>query len=134
MLLDYIVSQREIKANPTKIKAKQGLKKAEDLADVQKLTGCIAALSRFISRLGEKTIPLYRLLKKSDKFVWDKEADDAFELLKKTLAEAPVLVAPAPKEPLLLCHSRTACSQCGGGSREKGRRKGIHSTEGSLLC
>ena len=38
--------------------------------------------SRFISRLGEKAGPLYRLLKKSDKFLWDKEADDAFEGLK----------------------------------------------------
>ena len=78
------------------------MKKPEELKAVQKLTGCIAALSRFISRLGEKAIPLYRLLKKSDKFVWDQEADDAFEMLKKSLAEAPVLAAPAPKEPLLL--------------------------------
>ena len=78
-----LCSQRGIEANPAKIKAIQGLKKPEELKDVQKLTGCIAALSRFISRLGEKAIPLYRLLKKSDKFVWDQEADDAFELLKK---------------------------------------------------
>ena len=34
--------------------------------------------------------------------MWDQEADDAFELLKKSLAEAPVLAAPTPKEPLLL--------------------------------
>ena len=93
MLLGYIVSQRGIEANPAKIKAIQGLKKPEELKDVQQLTGCIAALSRFISRLGEKAIPLYRLLKKSDKFVWDQEADDAFETLKKSLAEAPVTAA-----------------------------------------
>ena len=84
MLLGYIVSQRGIEANPAKIKAIQSLKKPEELKDVQQLTGCIAALSRFISRLGEKAIPLYRLLKKSDKFVWDQEADDAFETLKKS--------------------------------------------------
>ena len=72
------------------------------MKDVQKLTGCVAALSRFISRLGEKAGPLYRLLKKSDKFLWDKEADDAFEELKKTLSTAPVLAAPTDKEPVLL--------------------------------
>ena len=35
---------------------------------VQRLTGCMAALSRFISRLGEKGMPFYKLLKKVDKF------------------------------------------------------------------
>jgi ribonuclease HI len=35
---------------------------------VQRLTGCMAALSRFISRLGEKGLPFYKLLKKVDKF------------------------------------------------------------------
>ena len=47
-------------------------------------------------------MPLYRLLKKSEKFLWDKEEEGAFELLKKTLAEAPILAAPTPKKPLLL--------------------------------
>ena len=41
-------------------------------------------------------------MKKTDKFVWDQEADDAFALLKKTLSEAPVLAAPESKEPMLM--------------------------------
>ena len=65
-------------------------------------TGCVAALCRFISRLGEKAGPLYRLLKKSDKFLWDEEADRAFEELKKTLSTTPVLAAPTDKEPMQL--------------------------------
>jgi hypothetical protein len=36
--------------------------------------GCLAALSRFISRLGEKGLPLYRLLKKHERFSWTTEA------------------------------------------------------------
>ena len=63
---------------------------------------CCAALSRFISRLGEKAIPLYRLLKKTDNFDWTGEANDAFEALKKQLSEAPILAAPQKKEPMLL--------------------------------
>ena len=70
--------------------------------DVQKLTCCLAALSRFISRLGEKALPLYRLIKKSDTFEWTPEAEVAFIELKALLSTQPVLVAPVSKEPLLL--------------------------------
>ena len=35
------------------------------LLDVQKFTGCLASISRFISRLGEKALPLYQLMKKT---------------------------------------------------------------------
>ena len=77
-LLGFIVSERGIEANPEKIKAIHNLQRLTCLKDVQKLTGCVADLSRFISRLGEKAGPLYRLLKKSDKFLWDKEAESAW--------------------------------------------------------
>ena len=69
---------------------------------VQKLIGCLAALSRFISHLGEKALPLYRLMKKFDKFEWTDEADAAFAELKTLLSTQPVLAAPISKEPLLL--------------------------------
>ena len=68
-LLGYIVSERGIEANPEKINAIMSLQKPASIKGVQRLTGCVAALSRFISRLGEKAIPLYRPLKKNDKFV-----------------------------------------------------------------
>jgi hypothetical protein len=58
---------------------------------VQRLSGCMAALSRFISRLGEKGMPFYKLLKKVDKFQWTIEAQEALEALKKFLTTAPVL-------------------------------------------
>jgi hypothetical protein len=73
------------------------------LHDVQKLAGRVAALSRFITRLGEKALPFYALMKKSDnKFEWTEEADTAFAQLKKMLSTPSVLVAPKEKEPLLL--------------------------------
>jgi hypothetical protein len=37
----------------------------------------MAALSHFISRLGEKGLPFFKLLKASEKFVWLEEADAA---------------------------------------------------------
>ena len=62
----------------------------------------MAALSRFKSRLGEKAMPLYQLMKKTDVFVWSDAANAASEDLKAQLAEPPVLAAPIEKEPLLL--------------------------------
>src|SRR6266566_1617963 len=98
-LLGFLVSERGIEANPDKIKAITSLAKPENINDVQRMAGRIAALSRFISRLGEKAIPLYQMLKKTDDFVWSDAADAAFEALKKQLAEPPVLAAPVEKEP-----------------------------------
>jgi hypothetical protein len=95
-LLGYIVSQRGIKANPSKIKAIEALEPPTELRDVQKFDGCLASLSRFVSRLGEKVMPLYQLMKKTDHFVWSQQADEAFKDLKWALSTAPILVAPAP--------------------------------------
>jgi hypothetical protein len=54
----------------------------------------MAALSRFISRLGERGMPFYKLLKKVDKFQWTIEAQEALEALKKFLTTPPVLKPP----------------------------------------
>ena len=75
---------------------------------VQKLMGCMVALSRFVSRLGERAMPFYKLLKKQDKFQWTSEAQQAFEELKEFLTNPPVLVPPMPEEPLLLYIAATS--------------------------
>ena len=78
------------------------MKSPKKVKDVQKLTGCMAALSRFISRLGEKGLPFFKLLKASEKFELSKEADAAFTQLKQYLTSPPVLTAPREDETLLL--------------------------------
>jgi hypothetical protein len=72
------------------------------LQHVQQLTGHLAALSRFISKLGEKALPFYRLLWKTDKFTWTEEVQATFDDLKRRLSTSPVLVTPRDKEPMLL--------------------------------
>src|SRR4051812_45403894 len=77
-LLGFLVSNRGIEANPEKIKAITSLAKPACINDVQRLAGHIAALSRFISQLGEKAIPLYQMMKKTDNFVWSDAANATF--------------------------------------------------------
>jgi dsDNA-binding SOS-regulon protein len=102
-LLGFLVSARGIEVNPEKIQAILTMGKPTKLHDVQKLAGRVAALSRFVARLGEKALPFYALMKKSDdKFEWMEEAYMAFAQLEKVLSTPPVLVAPKEKELLLL--------------------------------
>jgi hypothetical protein len=62
---------------------------------VQKFVGCLALLSPFVSRLEEKAMLLYQLMKKMNHFVWSQRVDDAFNDLKRALSTAPVLAASA---------------------------------------
>ena len=64
--------------------------------------GCLASLSRFISRLGERGLPLYKLLRKMPEWRWSSEAQKAFDDIKDFLTKPLVLVAPNEEAPLLL--------------------------------
>jgi len=55
-------------ANPVKVDAIHNMRVPSSKKDVMKLMGMMAALGRFISKLGEKGLPFFRLLKKADKF------------------------------------------------------------------
>jgi hypothetical protein len=89
-LLGYLISERGIEGNPEKIQAIINMQPPKTLRHVQQLIGRLTALSRFISKLGEKALPFYRLLRKTDNFTWTEEAQAAFDDLKRE------------KEPMLL--------------------------------
>ena len=101
-LLGFIVSSWGIKANPMKINAFRFMKPPRCKKDLMKLIGCMAALSWFISRLGNRGLPFFKLLRKSDKFEWNEEATTAFQQLKDFLTTPPILTAPEDGETLLL--------------------------------
>jgi hypothetical protein len=97
-----MVSHRGIKANPTKVDAIRRMNRPTGKKDIMKLTGMMAALGPFISKLGEKDMPFFKLLKKSDKFQWTDEVNLVLEELKTFLMTPLVMVPPKPKETLLL--------------------------------
>ena len=69
---------------------------------MQRLAGCVAALSRFISKSAERALPFFKLLKKAGPMRWTPEAEAALHDLKRYLSSTPTLVAPKPQEKLLL--------------------------------
>jgi hypothetical protein len=68
-LLDFLASCWRIEANLEKIRTIEAMRPPVRIKDVQKLMGCLAALSLFISRLAEQALPFFKLLRKSGPFV-----------------------------------------------------------------
>ncbi|GJR03422.1 reverse transcriptase domain-containing protein [Tanacetum coccineum] len=105
MLLGYMISPEGIKPCPDKIEAVLQLPSPRTIKEVQSLNGKLASLNRFLSKSTEKSLPLFKTLKKCIKksdFHWTLEAEQAFKQLKQHLSELPLLVAPKPKEELIV--------------------------------
>ena len=98
--MGFIVNNRGIEANPDKIKAVIDMPSPSSIKDVQRLTGRIAALSRFVSRASDKCQPFFQVLKKA--FQWDTNCEEAFLALKMYLSSPPILVSPFEGELLTL--------------------------------
>ena len=96
-LLGFFVSHRGIEANPDKLKAIENIQAPRTIKDVRRLTGCFAALRRFISKSAERALPFFRILKKAGPMKWTLEADAALQELKAYLSSVPTLVAPNPR-------------------------------------
>src|SRR3954466_11494912 len=109
-LLGFLVSHHGIEANPEKVKAVEDMSPPKTLREMQKLTRRVTALGRFISKLGERALPFFQLMKKKGPFEWTEEVDKAFQDLKRYLTSPPVMVALHPQEPVLRHLAATPCS------------------------
>lgn len=76
-LLGFFVSQRGIEANPNKIKAIEQIEAPKCVKDARRIAGCVAALSRFISKSAERALPFFKILKKAGPMKWTLEAEAA---------------------------------------------------------
>jgi hypothetical protein len=54
---------------------------------------------RFIPNFSKISKPITELLKKGNKYIWNKDCDEAFNTLKKLLTTSPVLVQPNIAKP-----------------------------------
>jgi len=100
--LGYLVTHRGIEANPKQIEALLGMASPQNKREVQRLTGRVAALNRFISRSTDKCLAFYDVLRGNKKFEWTTRCEEAFQELKKYLETPPILAKPVIGEPLYL--------------------------------
>jgi hypothetical protein len=101
-VLGCLVSTKGIEANPDKIKALIEMQDPVSVKDVQKLTGRVAALNRFIPRAVERTLPFFQVLRSTKNFQWSKNQKQVFQELKDLLSNMTKLCRPEPRSSLLL--------------------------------
>lgn len=100
-LLGFLISERGIEANPENIRAVQEMKQPHNAREVQKLTGRLAAHSRFLSRSTERSLPFFKTLRGMELFRWTEGCQQAFEDLKQYLTQLPSLTSPKQGADLL---------------------------------
>jgi hypothetical protein len=101
-VLGCLVSTKGIEANPDKINALVEMQDPVLVKDVQKLTGRVAALNRFIPRAAERSLPFFQVLRSAKNFQWSETQKQAFQELKDYLSNMTKLCPPEPRLPLLL--------------------------------
>jgi hypothetical protein len=105
-VLGCLVSMKDIEADPDKIKAILQMQPPSNRKEIQKLTGRVAALYRFIAKLVERNLPFFTVLRGSAKMEWGIEQQKAFEDLKLYLEHLPTLSSPEQGQQLILYVTR----------------------------
>ena len=98
--LGYMVTHRGIEVSPDQIKAINSLQTPRNPKEVQKLTGMVVALNRFISRSADRCRPFYLLMNKWKGFEWSEDCVLAFQQLKEYLSRPPIMSSPEVDEVL----------------------------------
>ena len=124
-LLGFMVSNRGIEVDPSKVKAILEMPPPKNLKELRGLIGRLQFIRRFISQHSHRCEPFYKLLKGGVEYHWDDDCQKAFEDLKKYLLSPPVLKPPAKHRPLILYVSATesAIGMVLGQHDETGRKE-----------
>ena len=74
--LRFMVSQRRIEENPEKVNAILNMTSPKTIKEVQKLTGKVVALNKFIPKATDKCLPFFKTLKQA--LTWTDECEATF--------------------------------------------------------
>ena len=100
--LGHQVSENGIEPLADKIETIQNWPVPHCIRDVRAFFGLASYYRKFVRDFALIAEPLTRLTRKQTRFEWSDEAQEAFEKLKKALAEATSLAFPYPNRPCIL--------------------------------
>ena len=92
--LGHLISCEGIKVDLSKIEAVISWERSKTPTEVRSFLGLAGYYRRFIQNFAKIAIPLTKLTRKNEKFVWNEKCEESFQELKKRLVSAPVLALP----------------------------------------
>ncbi|GKA18198.1 putative reverse transcriptase domain-containing protein, partial [Tanacetum coccineum] len=93
--LGHIVSSEGITMDPAKVEAITKWPRPTSVTEVRSFLGLAGYYRRFVDGFSRLALPLTKLMRKGEKFVWNDEREKSFEELKQRLVSAPILTLPS---------------------------------------
>ena len=122
IVLGHIISSRGIEVDKAKIELISQLPSPTNVKIVRQFLGHAGFYRRFIKDLSKIAKPLYKILEKDAKFVWENECQESFEELKSHLTTAPIVRAPNWQLPFeVMCDASDLAIGAVLGQREDGK-------------
>ena len=122
IVLGHVISSSEIEVDKAKIELISKLLSPANVKKVRQFLGHAGFYRRFIKDFSKIAKPLYKLLEKDAKFVWEKECQESFEELKSHLTTAPIVQAPNWQLPFeVMCDASDLAIGAVLGQREDGK-------------
>ena len=100
--LGHVLNKTGIRPNPKKLEAVRDWERPKTVTQVRSFTAFCNYYRKFVKIFAEVAKPLYRLNSKGVKFTWEKEHQEAFQLLKTRLLQALILAFPIFRHPFVI--------------------------------
>ena len=97
--LRHVISQGGIALDSSKIEVVLEWESPKYVFEIRSFLGLVGYYQRFIEGFSKLALPLTKLTRKGQTFVWNTQCEHSFQTLKEKLTNAPVLVLPNPREP-----------------------------------
>lgn len=106
--LGYIIDAEGLHKDPAKVLAISDAKPPTDVTQIKAFVGLVGYYSRFIPNMAQVLSPIYKLLQKDRKFIWDEQCQESFDSIKKIIVSNKVLTHYDRNAPVkLMCDAST---------------------------